>query len=164
MQNISNFFSKFSIIDYLKLLIILPVVFFYLRNFSKQSWGFFTANPKQVILNAYKAESAGVDPTPVLRNIGSYSFGISRKGRYLYNQMFLTVQSVKSAKWQSFYPDSLNYYAASHPFAALNLKGNEKGLEKGKYVFVTTQRTEDTVINNRLKILKKQQYLLIELK
>ena len=91
-----------------KLLITAFTVIMYFHYFHHQSWGYFTIDPKQPLINIYAISDQGiVSREPVLRSNASYGMGISRKGIFLYNKLADIIAGDKYLVWNKWNRDSV---------------------------------------------------------
>ena len=78
-----------------KLSITACTVILYLHYFIPQSWGFFTIEPIQPLLNAYTVHNGVINNKSLIANNMSYGMGISRKGIILFNGLVKLIEDTE---------------------------------------------------------------------
>jgi hypothetical protein len=163
-MDIEAFGKKNSLFTVLiKLFITVCSVIFYIHYFFPQSWGFFTIEPAQPLLNAYPVHNGEISKVPLIANNMSYGMGVSRKGIVLFNGLVKLIGANKNLSWRSLNEDSIQYIA--HHDAYIEVTTDKSiSFYRGNYLLIKTERPSAFVLKNNLKFLPAKEYLLVDVK
>ena len=145
-----------------KLSITACTVILYLHYFIPQSWGFFTIEPIQPLLNAYTVHKGVINNKSLIANNMSYGMGISRKGIILFNGLVKLIESNKNLVWKPLNEDSI-YYITQHKIFIKITANNNISFYKGKFLFTKTGRPSYTVLKTKEKFVPFKQYILADI-
>ncbi len=148
----------------LKMLITVLTVIIYFHYFNHQSWGYFTIDPKQPLINIYAVSKQGiVSKDPVLKNNMSYGMGISRKGIFLYNKLADIIASNKNLVWKKLSLDSLSCAARNvNNIPVINY--NDCNIGKGRFVITKTDREPFQITGTKQKFLPAMVYAITDIR
>ena len=123
-----------------KILVTVLTLFINWHYFRHQSWGYFTIDPKQPLINIYAVSTTGVlSRDPVLKNNMSYGMGVSREGIFLYNKLADVIASNKSLVWKKLNGDSLSFLVnTDRDIGTINY--NDCNIGRGRFVITKTDR------------------------
>jgi Sporulation delaying protein SdpA len=122
-----------------KIGITIATVLVYFHYFRHQSWGYFTIDPRQPLINIYAVNGDTLSKEPVIKNNASYGMGISRKGIIWYNELANVVANNKNLPWKKLDKDSVSHIVTTG--GDVGLTGyNDLGVGKGRFLLTKTER------------------------
>ena len=154
--------SKF-IFAITKATIITSVVILYIHYYNHQSWGFFTIEPKQPIVEAYKIQNGIADKERVFSNNTNYGLGMCRKGIVLYTALRKLTDKNKDLEWKPLDEDSITSITKHGKYVNISTKALE-GIYKGKFLITKTERPSDSTIINHQKFVALKKYILADVR
>lgn len=151
-----------SIFSGVRICLVATVIALYIHYFIPQSWGFFTIEPRQALMDAYRIHDDGiVDKQRVFSSNVNYGMGISRKGIVLFTALFTLIDK-KNLQWRILNEDSLAYLAKHGTYVRMN--GDAQGIYKGKFLITKIDRPPDSVIVKGDKFPAVKQYILADVR
>ena len=147
----------------IKLLITALVVILYIHYFFPQSWGYFTIEPRQDMIEVYKIQNGTVGKRPFLLNNMSYGMGISRKGKISFDQLIRLLNANTNLEWRPLRRDSLQHSIKNGPYNLITAE-NKYGVYRGKFLFIKTDRPAREVLKDNRKFVPTKQFLLVDVK
>ena len=151
---------SFSVI---KIFITALTVIVYIHYFYHQSWGYFTIDPKQPLINIYAVNDGALSNEPVIKNNMSYGMGISRKGIILYNELAKLISTNKNLVWKKLNEDSLLYIVKSGKDIGL-ISNDDLSIGKGRFILTKTERVPFQTIKGGKKFIPAQYYTLTDIR
>lgn len=106
-----------------------------LNTFFPEGWSFFTRNPREPLLEAYKIENNKIIIIPLSNSSFENFFGFSRKSRVKGFEASVIVSDIPSTVWKE---DKGTDYAKhiNDNIVNVKLKNTNQYFKKGKYMFV----------------------------
>lgn len=147
-----------------KMLITALTLIIYFHYFNHQSWGYFTINPKQPLINIYTVSRGGtVSKDPALKNNMSYGMGISRKGIFLYNKLADIIAGDKDLVWKKWNQDSLLSLAkTANNIPVINY--SDFNIGRGRFIITKTGRIPFDAINEKKKDIVPIVFTIIDVR
>jgi len=147
----------------IKLVITSVVVVLYIHYFFPQSWGYFTIEPRQPIINVYAVRGGTVSTTSFIATNMSYGMGVSRKGKILFNELRRLLNANKNMAWKPLNKASISSITQRENYNIITT-GNKSNLFYGKFLIIKSDRPSGTILKNHRKFIPKEQYILAEIK
>lgn len=162
MNHTKSYYLKIFI-STLKIFITAFTLFLYFHYFYHQTWGYFTTNPVQPLINIYAIEQDTISDKPLLKNNMSYGMGISRKGLILYDQLSKLVSNKQRLVWQKLDKDSLACIPKSGKNIAV-ISSDELGIGQGRFLLTKTERVTFQTASEKKNFTPVEYYVLTEIR
>jgi hypothetical protein len=147
----------------IKILITALTVIVYIHYFHRQSWGYFTIDPKEPLINIYAVNEGALSNVPVIKNNMSYGMGISRKGIFLYNELANIISANNNLVWKKLNEDSLSYIVTTGKDVGL-ISYDDLGIGKGRFLITKTERAPFQTIKAKKKFIPAEYYTLTDIR
>ena len=162
MSDKKTYYLKISFLV-IKIFITASTVILYIHYFHRQSWGYFTINPKHPLINIYAVNEGTLSNKPILKNNMSYGMGISRKGLILYSELIKIISTDKNLVWKKLNKDSLLSIVKTGRDVGL-INYDDLGIGKGRFLLIKTERTPFQTIKAKEKFVPSEYYTLTDIR
>lgn len=164
-NNMSNKKIHYLKISFLviKIFITAATVTLYIHYFHRQSWGYFTINAKDPLINIYAADDGTLSDKSILKNNMSYGMGISRKGLILYSQLIKIISTDKNLVWKKLNKDSLlSIVKTGEDIGLINY--DDLSIGKGRFLLTKTERIPFQTVKTKKKFIPSEYYTLTDIR
>ena len=155
-------YLKFSLLI-IKIFITGLTIILYFHYFHRQSWGYFTIEPRQPLINIYPINEGVLSNEPAIKNYMSYGMGISRRGIILYNQWAKIITTDKNLVWKKLNADSLASIIKNEKDISL-INFDDLGIGKGRFMLTKAETVPFETIKKNKEFIPSQFYTITEIR